>query len=147
MNKILTVPNASLRKVSKPVISLRPQDVKFAEGMAKLVSDDENSAGIAAPQLGVSLRIIAVKMDFMNTIIIINPEITKRIDSFRSNESCLSLPGKRYQIKRSKIVKITGLGLDGKRMILKGRGLLAAIFQHEVDHLNGILIDRPVKSL
>ncbi|MCX7793227.1 MAG: peptide deformylase [Thermodesulfovibrionales bacterium] len=100
--------------------------------------------GLAAPQVGISRRLIIVDVGYRNgrssLITIINPELTLSQDLIDSEEGCLSLPGHVVNLKRSARVIVKGLNRDGKPIELEAEGLLARALQHEIDHLDGILI-------
>jgi peptide deformylase len=95
--------------------------------------------GLAAPQVGVSLRIIVIGMPHDEVKALINPEIVKSLGKRLVEEACLSVPGYGGEIERSVSVTVKGLDHRGKEIRLKGRELLAQVLEHEIDHLNGIL--------
>jgi peptide deformylase len=143
--KVLHNPNKDLRVVSVPVAL----DRVGSQDMAELIEDlkvtmkKENGIGIAAPQVGIHERVIIVDMNGKPTAFI-NPEITEK--SFKlldSEEGCLSVPGKWGVVKRHRGVSIKALDAKGNPIAFKTHGLVAIIFQHEIDHLDGVLfIDR-----
>lgn len=104
--------------------------------------------GLAAPQIGQSLRMIIIERT-PKPLALLNPEIVRH--SLRKHileEGCLSVPGKYGIIKRWREVKVRAQTLDGKSVELAAKGFLAQIFQHEIDHLNGVLyIDKAIKFL
>ncbi len=107
--------------------------------MVKIMKANEG-IGLAAPQAGQSLRIIVIEYS-EGALALINPKITRK--SFKKDimeEGCLSLPDIRKDVKRSIKITIKALNLKGEPVKLKAEGLLARIIQHEIDHLNGILI-------
>ncbi|MBA7706456.1 Peptide deformylase [subsurface metagenome] len=73
---------------------------------------------------------------------VINPELVYAKGKYIVQESCLSIPGKEFTVRRAKIVKIRGLTLDNVMRTFRGRDLLAQVFQHELNHIDGILIDQ-----
>lgn len=103
--------------------------------------------GLAAPQIGVSKRLIVVEMpdddDYPNPgerFILCNPEISKADRETEEGwEGCLSVAGYVGRVKRSKVVVVRGEDLKGRKVRIKARGFLARVFQHEIDHLNGVL--------
>jgi peptide deformylase len=104
-----------------------------------------NGVGLAAPQIGVSLRVIVIGLPDEEPFAVINPEIVKRSGERIVEEGCLSLPGYRTEkMKRSLTVIVKGLDRSGKPMRLKSKDdLLAQALEHEIDHINGVLyIDR-----
>ena len=95
--------------------------------------------GLAAPQVGVPLRVIVLQMPGEEPIAIINPEIVKRAGEREITEGCLSIPGYAGEIKRSVSVTVKGRNQQGKTIRIKATGLRAQALEHELDHLNGIL--------
>jgi peptide deformylase len=104
--------------------------------------------GLAAPQVGVSLRLIVVDVSVREgeqtpLIVLINPEILHTEGEVESEEGCLSLPGYITTVKRAEKVVVKGMDREGSFMEVEGEGLLSRALQHEIDHLNGrLLIDR-----
>jgi peptide deformylase len=98
-----------------------------------------NGVGLAAPQIGLSRRIIVIELSGQSYCMV-NPEISLASDWDIMEEGCLSLPGKMVSIKRHKHVQIQGQDTIGKPKSLLATGLLARAFQHEIDHLNGVMI-------
>jgi peptide deformylase len=98
-----------------------------------------SGVGLAAPQVGVSLRIIVIGMPHDEVKALINPEIVKSLGKRLVEEACLSVPGYGGEIERSVSVTVKGHDRHGKEIRLKGRELLAQVLEHEIDHLNGIL--------
>jgi len=95
--------------------------------------------GLAAPQVGVPLRVIVLQMPDEEPIAIINPEIVKCAGEQEVTEGCLSIPGYFGEIKRSVSVTVKGQNRQGKAMRIKATGLMAEAVEHEIDHLNGVL--------
>lgn len=98
-----------------------------------------NGVGLAAPQVGVPLRVIVLQMPDEAPIVIINPEIVKRDGEQEVTEGCLSIPGYFGEIKRSATVTVKGRNRQGKAIRIKATGLMAEALEHEIDHLNGVL--------
>ena len=105
-----------------------------------------NGVGLAAPQVGISLRVIVLQIPGQEPIALINPEIVKRIGEQEVTEGCLSVPGYYGEIKRS--VEVTAKGKDrrGKVVRIKATGLMAEALEHEIDHLNGVLYIDHIES-
>jgi len=133
--------NPILRKKAEKVKEITPEIRRLALDMAETM-EVQDGLGLAAPQVGQLLRIIVVKPNpNEKTQILINPEIKKF--SRKKDvlvEGCLSLPGTEVPVERA--VKISGQALDlnGQKIKIKAKGLSARVIQHEVDHLEGILI-------
>jgi peptide deformylase len=102
---------------------------------------DAPGVGLAAPQVGISLRMVVIHVPENDPIALINPEIVKRSGERRLDEGCLSVPGFRGEITRS--VRVLAQGIDpytGKEVRIKAKDdLLAEALEHEIDHINGIL--------
>lgn len=146
--KVLCEPDKKLRLMSKSVAVDQIASGDMASMIADLIvtMQVENGVGIAAPQVGIQERVIIVDMHGTPTAFI-NPEITER--SFKlvnSEEGCLSVPGKWGIVKRHRSVTVKALDATGQPVSFKAHGLISIIFQHEIDHLDGILfIDRAEK--
>lgn len=103
--------------------------------------------GLAAPQIGVSKRVIVVEFgnEDDETIpeqlyVLVNPEIVQQSeDNVVGIEGCLSVPGFAGEVARAQVVTVTGKDVSGKKVKIRAQGWLARIFQHEIDHINGIL--------
>lgn len=148
LRQVLHEPNTELRIVSQPVATERlgtPEMAKLIADM-KETMEKENGVGIAAPQIGVHDRVIIVETEEGPTAFI-NPEILERaFKMVDSEEGCLSVPGTWGIVKRHRAVTVKALLEDGSKTQFKADGLLAIIFQHEIDHLDGVLfIDRVEK--
>lgn len=144
---ILTHPNPKLRMVSEPFDVSKittPEFQAFAQRFAGFMIE-KDGVGLAAPQIGYTKRIIAVQGK--KTIgVYINPEIIKASKRFiESQEGCLSVPGIYGIVERSKGVRVRAYNLKGKLKEFNVSGFEATVFQHEIDHLNGVLfIDKVV---
>ncbi len=134
--------NQILRKKADKVKEITPEIKRLVLDMVKTIENDSNSIGLAAPQIGHSLRIIIVRPSLNEKpLVLINPEIKRK--SFLKEtveEGCLSLPEFSVLVKRHKSITVEALNIDGQLMRIKTKGLLARIIQHEIDHLDGILI-------
>jgi peptide deformylase len=105
---------------------------------------DEVGIGLAAPQVGMSLRLLVVgDEEGRGAQALVNPAITAQGGTVTAEEGCLSLPGIFAQVTRSEWVTLEAQDLDGRPITMTARGLRARVFQHEIDHLDGVLfIDR-----
>lgn len=151
--EILTDPNPILRKEAKKVEKIDGNTKKVIEKMIlALECSDIDGLGIAAPQVGESVRIILVRVlerrDKNGKIIqeaipltaYINPRIAKfSKEKIYIEEGCLSCPGLFTDIERPKKIRLEATGIDGKVKKINASGLFARVLQHEVDHLDGIL--------
>ena len=134
-----------IRKIGDPVLRTQTKEVKkitqktkeLINGMKKTMEINDG-IGLAAPQVGISQRIIVLNVA-EKMITMINPEIIEQKGNEIGEEGCLSIPEQRGLVKRAKKIKVQGLNLRGKSRIIEADGLLARAFQHEIDHLNGIL--------
>ncbi len=140
--KIRTLPDPVLRQKAKRVANIDGSIQKLIDDMIDTMSAT-SGAGLAAPQIGVSLRVAVIELPGEEVITLINPEIIKRQGERMVEEACLSVPGYQGEIKRSVTVKVKAQDREGREIRLKGEELLAHALEHELDHLNGILyIDR-----
>lgn len=129
--------NPVLHQVCSPVDSITPLIVGLAEQMIQVMVK-EGGVGLAAPQVGVPLRIIVVLDE--TPCVWINPSIVSSEGFCWFEEGCLSLPGQRKRKFRSKTVRVRAQDLNGRWHEKEYTGLLSICFQHEIDHLNGVLM-------
>lgn len=148
MRELVKLPNSLLRQRSEPVESIDSEVRSLAKEMVEFMQtrrDQLIPVGLAAPQLGELVRVIAFRLNPYSTEpstqVLINPELVYQKGNHVVYESCLSIPGKQFALKRAKLVKIRGLTLDGVMRSFRGSDLLAQVFQHELNHLDGMLID------
>jgi peptide deformylase len=106
----------------------------------------ENGVGLAAPQVGISLRVVVLQMPEEEPFAIINPKIVRRSGEREVMEGCLSIPGYQGEIRRSISVTVKGLDRQGKAIRIKAIGLMAQALEHEIDHLNGVLYVDHIES-
>ncbi|MEA2646164.1 MAG: peptide deformylase [Chloroflexota bacterium] len=99
---------------------------------------DAPGIGLAAPQVGVLLRVIVCEVD-ENLHVLVNPEIVRAEGEQVADEGCLSIPGYLGEVKRAMKVVVKGKNRNGKDVRIKAEGLLARCFQHEIDHVDGVL--------
>jgi peptide deformylase len=133
-------------KVPDPVLRQKTKKVKKIDGsIHKLIDDmietmhDAPGVGLAANQVGVSLRICVIHVPGDPVVTLINPEIVRRSGTRLCDEGCLSLPGYKGTIPRSEKVVVKGLNRDGRPVRYHATDLFAEAIEHEVDHLNGLL--------
>ena len=128
--------------LTKTKLVMDPLAKEIQELLPKMVKTmhKERGVGLAAPQIGVSLRLAVAEVD-KQLYYLINPEITSRSQSkIVSEEGCLSLPGEYFPIFRSETVTVRYQNEKGLPKRLRAEGFLATVIQHEVDHLDGVLI-------
>ena len=148
--EIVKQPNPILSKKLELVKKITPEIKELVSGMKKAMIESRG-IGLAANQVGRDLQIFVIdeKLAEENNVpdIYINPEITEYSKELgEMEEGCLSMPDYWRQIKRSKKIKIKALDINGKKVKIKARGLLARVFQHEYDHLRGALIEDRVEK-
>jgi peptide deformylase len=127
-----------LRQVARPVETM-DDDIAVLAGRMLDFMRINDGVGLAAPQIGLSRRIFVAELNGQS-FCIVNPQISQTSDCEMMEEGCLSLPGKAVVVKRPKQIQIQGLDTTGKTLCFTAAGLLARIFQHETDHLNGVMI-------
>lgn len=136
---IVKEPDEVLHKTAKEVTKITPNVQKLMDDMAETMYDAEG-VGLAAPQVGILKRIIVIDVGDENGLVaMINPEIVERDGEQLGPEGCLSIPGLNGDVRRAMTVTVKGLNRDGEEFVVTGSGLLARAFQHEIDHLNGVL--------
>jgi peptide deformylase len=138
IRKIRCVPDTVLRRKAKRVPSVDRGIQALIDDMIETLHE-ASGAGLAAPQVGVSLRLVVVQMPEQEPLVLINPEVVKRQGEREIEEGCLSIPGYRGMVKRSLNVTVKALDRQGKEFRIKGDDLLGQCLEHELDHLNGIL--------
>ena len=143
--KIRTLPDPVLRQKAKRVNKIDGSIQKLIDDMIDTMRAS-SGAGLAAPQIGVSLRIVVIQIPGEEVITLINPEVVKRQGERVVEEGCLSVPGYQGEIKRSVTVKVRAQDREGKQFRLKGEGVLAQALEHETDHLNGTLYIDHIES-
>lgn len=142
--KIVEIGNQVLREQARPVPKITPNIIKLLENMADTMYS-ANGVGLAAPQIGISKRVIVVDVG-EGLIELINPEIVSAEGEEIDVEGCLSVPGLQGEVCRAARVKVNGLDREGRPVAVEGEGLLARALQHEIDHLNGILfVDKVIR--
>ncbi len=149
------MPGLELVVYGHPALRRRAEEVKRVDsGLVYLVEtmkevlDEYEGLGLAAPQVGQSLRVITVRPSLeAEAVVLLNPVMTAMKGKERGLEGCLSIPGIRAMVRRAVTVRVEGVDLHGKKVSFDASGLAARVFQHEIDHLNGILfVDRISKE-
>lgn len=141
MMEILTSMNPILRKTSKPVAKVTKELRQLIDNMEETLHAAPG-VGLAAPQVGVLIRLIIADIG-EGVHALFNPRIVKKSGRQTFVEGCLSIPGIEAPVTRASSVTVEGMNRNGKRVKIEAEGLLATVFQHEIDHLDGMLfIDR-----
>jgi len=150
MRRLHTVPDGVLRNPCKPVRDIDAGVKSLAEELKDYIFAHRKAevapVSMAAPQLGESIRVIAFYpnpsyREREAIEVLINPELLKSSKFAIIRETCLSVPGEAFWVRRAKRVKVRGLGLNGKPKSYKASDLFAQMLQHEIDHLDGKLVD------
>ncbi len=136
--EIRTYGDSVLRRVADPLTKIDAEAKRIAEKMVEAMIR-ANGIGLAAPQIGVSKRIIVLDLNG-EFHILLNPEIIETSqESEEIVEGCLSIPGVNAEVTRKLRTHLRGTTLDEKPVDIEGEGLMARAIQHEIDHLNGVL--------
>jgi peptide deformylase len=138
-----------IRIVGDPVLTQPSHDVtdidgrfvKVVKGMFDSLYHSDNGIALAAPQVGVQKRCVVYDLEQGDDPqVLINPRITASDGEWTYAEGCLSIPGLYFDITRPKLVEVTALNLDGDEVTFEADELLARMAQHEIDHLDGVLM-------
>ena len=140
------VPDPVLRQKAKKVRNIDRSIRRLVEDMIDTMRANQG-VGLAAPQIGVSLRVIVIEIPEEPVLTIVNPEIVKKSGQRDVTEGCLSVPGYRGEIKRAETVTAKGLDLDGKVVRIKAQDLLAQALEHEAGHIKGSLYTDLLESM
>lgn len=135
-----------VRMFGDPVLRQRANEVQELDGELAALSErmietmyEVLGVGLAAPQVGVLKRLYTYDVGD-GPAVLVNPEIVDATGEWTYDESCLSVPGVHVEIVRPKVVTVQGLDLDGKEVVLEGDELMGRLIQHEIDHLDGVLL-------
>ncbi len=136
----------SIRTFGDPVLKRRAAEVTEIDGALARIADDmlhtmyeAPGLGLAAPQVGVQKRLFVYDIGD-GPAVVVNPVISETRGEWVYDEGCLSVPGLHFEIVRPKEVHLTGYDLHGSEVSLEADELLARLFQHELDHLDGVLL-------
>jgi peptide deformylase len=148
LREVLKFPDKRLRTVSQPIAEVTDEIRALANDMLEVVYD-EPGIGLAAPQVGEPVRLIVVDTQWTqegaerNPLVLVNPEVHDPRGRIIWTEGCLSVPDFEAEVERAEQVRLQARDLDGNEIIIEASDLQAVCFQHEIDHLDGILfIDR-----
>jgi peptide deformylase len=140
----------NIRVVGDPVLRAAAAEITDIDGkLVKLAHDmletmyEAPGLGLAAPQIGVGKRLFVYDLDpeeRADPHVLVNPRIVEADGEWSYEEGCLSIPGLSFEIVRPKVVHIVGIDLDGNEVSIEADELEARLFQHELDHLDGVLM-------
>ncbi len=126
-----------LRERAKEIIKVTPTIEKLLDNMADTMYAAEG-LGLAAPQIGVSKRVVVIDIG-EGLLELINPVILEKYGEAVDAEGCLSIPGKTGDVTRATKVRVQGLNRQGEMIDIQAKDLMARALQHEIDHLDGVL--------
>jgi peptide deformylase len=135
---VVKIPADVLRQTAVPVEKLTKKTQFLIDDMVRIMKL-ANGIGLAAPQIGVSQRVIVIAPSGLKPVPLINPVITAEGGEQIGQEGCLSIPGLYGDVKRAATVTVEALDRRGKKVVLELEGLPARVALHEIDHLNGVL--------
>ncbi len=148
LREVLKFPDKRLREVSTPIEKITDEIRELANDLAEVMYD-EPGIGLAAPQVGQIVRLIVVDTEWtaedteQNPLVLVNPEIVEHSGQITWSEGCLSVPDFEADVSRASHVKLRASNLEGEDLEIDASELQAVCFQHEIDHLDGVLfIDR-----
>jgi peptide deformylase len=135
-----------IRLFGDPVLRQRAREVEELDGELARLADtmiatmhEALGVGLAAPQIGVQKRMYTYDVG-EGPGVIVNPEIVEATGEWLYDEGCLSVPGLHFEIVRPKVVTVRGVDLHGAEVVLEGDELMGRLIQHEIDHLDGVLL-------
>jgi peptide deformylase len=148
LRHVLKFPDKRLRGVSEPIREISDEIRQLAADMCEVMYD-EPGIGLAAPQVGEAIRLIVVDTHWTEEgaerrpLVLVNPEIAEQSGEITWNEGCLSVPDYQAEVVRAERVVLRATDLEGRELRIEACELQAVCFQHEIDHLDGVLfIDR-----
>jgi peptide deformylase len=148
LREVLQFPDPLLKRISKPITAVTDEIRELAADMCEVMYD-EPGIGLAAPQVGEAIRLIVVDTEWTeegndkSPLVLVNPEIAAREGKLTWTEGCLSVPDFTADVERAARVRLSAQDLDGRPVEIDAEELQAVCFQHEIDHLDGVLfIDR-----
>ena len=153
LREIITLPHPTLRRKAQKVSEFGPELQTLVDDMVETMRQAPG-VGLAAPQVDVSWRVIVVEFGSeedeeapKKLFAVVNPEITRTSpETVLGTEGCLSVPGVVGEVERAEALTVKGLSRRGQPITIKAKGWLARIFQHEIDHLDGVIfVDRATR--
>ncbi len=152
LREVLRFPDKRLAEVSEPIEEVTDEIRVLARDMLDVMYD-EPGIGLAAPQVGETVRLIVVDTQWTeeaserSPLVLVNPEIVHREGKLLWSEGCLSVPDFQAEVERAEKVRLLATDLDGQELAFDAEELQAVCFQHEVDHLDGILFINRISRL
>ncbi len=155
VQKILLYPHPLLKKLCRPVEALDQEITALVRDLVDTMREGPGSVGVAAPQIGVTLRVCVVdvsasrqgKESNHGLLVMVNPEITEREGCAVMREGCMSVPDYTGDVERATAITVRFLDGDGSPREIRASGFEAVAIQHEMDHLDGILFLDRISSL
>ena len=152
---IRVYPDPILKQVSEPVEEIDAEIDAVAQDLIDTMLDAGHSVGVAAPQIGVSKRVVVVDVsrsklgakDNHGLLVMINPEIIEREGEKTMREGCMSVPDYTGNVSRAKRIMVQFQDREGHDRVVRAKGFEAIAIQHEIDHLDGLLFLDRVSSL
>src|SRR5688572_9280465 len=144
LRPVLQFPDKRLRIKALPIETITDELRQLAQDMCDVMYD-EPGIGLAATQVGEGVRLVVVDTEWKdedgvkNPLVLVNPELSEHDGKVIWKEGCLSVPDFEAEVERAERVLLRALDLDGKPLEIRAEGLQAVCFQHEVDHLDGVL--------
>ena len=138
--EIRTFGDPVLKSPAAPITNVDGKLVRLVDDMFTTLYDSGNGIALAAPQIGVQKQVIVWDFGDGERSVIFNPVITESDGEWVYDEGCLSIPGLYVEIVRPKTVLVTGIDIDGNDVSREADELEARMYQHELDHLNGVLM-------
>lgn len=141
LRQIREVGDDLLRKKSRPVEKIDEKIIQLLDDMLETLKSSNDGIGLAAPQIGILKRLIVIDLTAEDGEVykLINPVIVKSKGEQVCREGCLSVPGMLGDVIRPKEVVVEALDVNGKKITIKAKDLLAIVLCHEIDHLDGVL--------
>lgn len=145
IREIRVIPDPILRTPCDEITTITPAIRRLVQDLLDTV-DDPGRAGLSANQIGVGLRAFSYNIEG-KVGYVLNPVIEDKQGEQYGDEGCLSVPGLWYKTRRADYARVRGIDLDGKTVVLEGKGIMGRMLQHETDHLDGhIYLNRLEKS-
>ena len=151
---VLVAPDLLLRRAARRCPEINSRVAALAADLLATMRSHAGCVGLAAPQIGALARVVVIDVtmdprasDAHGIILLVNPEIVLAAGSQAGREGCLSLPGLTASIRRPAKVVVAGLSIRSEDVLIEARGFEARVLQHEIDHLDGVIIHDRVESI